>query len=116
MMSCALCLLVAPDLAYATAAPMCNELAQTIEAPPPVLPSDGGTIRAGEDCAALHMAKTVPGAPHRAQSADFTSPIQFAPTEGVWISRSPRQRWVAPNENDNPALSGFSSGVYRPPR
>jgi len=47
----ALCLLLLPsEASAAVAAPMCNELAQSIEAPPTIWPHRGGSIRAVPSC------------------------------------------------------------------
>lgn len=46
-----LCLMLLPSRASAAvAAPMCNELAQSIEAPPTIWPHHGGSIRAAPSC------------------------------------------------------------------
>lgn len=95
---------------------MCNELAQTIEAPPPAMKHDGGTIAAADDCAPDHFAKSPPGAPHRANTIDFGYTLKLAPTTGISVSprlRPPRQRVTS---ECTPCHPGFSTGIYRPPR
>lgn len=49
VMTCALVALLAPASAWAIA-PMCDEQAQTIEAPAPIYPSKSGAISAGTLC------------------------------------------------------------------
>ena len=113
--TCALCTFLVASGAAAYA-PMCNELAQSIDAPPPALPHNGGTIRAAEDCAPEHFAKAPPGAPDRADGNHFGTTLKLTPTSSAYVSpqeRPPREPVVAAEASGR---AGFASGIYRPPR
>jgi hypothetical protein len=112
--TCALLALLGASNAQASA-PMCNELAQTIEAPPLMFHHDGGTIKA-DDCAPDHFANAPPGSPHRANTLDPGFVLKLTPTRGVVVAaraRPPRRPITAVETAPHP---GHSGSVYRPPR
>ena len=104
-----------PSITLAASAPMCDELAQSIEAPPTIWPHRGGSIRAVLPCPDAGM-DVEPGAPQRIDSSSFLSPRE-APLSlllGVCASRS--QRSALPHCSAGDCRPGYHQSVYRPPR
>lgn len=116
---CALAALLASPLAHA-AAPMCNDDATSVAAPPIVMPTDNGTLSASPPCnnrdsTDLTLGKAPP--PEQGSSPlGSESPIRALPLAVVW----PRPQRSAPlpvaKRRLWPARPGFPGSVYRPPR
>lgn len=112
-----LSLVVAPSDALAAAvAPMCNELAQSIEAPPTIWPHRGGSIRATPSCplskfrqvdASSDRAERVPPIVHREAPVGTLAGYSLMP---------PRVRLTIPRATRLVLRPAYVAGVYRPPR
>ena len=116
---CALAAVLASPLARA-AAPMCNDDATSVAAPPIVMPTDNGKISAAPSCndkgrAGLILDKA-PGPEHGTSSFGAESPLRALPLGIVWPT--PQRSAPLPIEKGRllPARAGFQSSVYRPPR
>ena len=110
--------MVAPSDALAsTAAPMCNELAQSIEAPPTIWPFRGGSIRSVPSCPASSRLWQVDANSDRAERVPplVLREAPVGPFAG-YVSRPSAARLLIP---DAPRLDlpvGHGVDVYRPPR
>lgn len=112
-----LALLLTPSEAVAqAAAPMCNELAQSIEAPPTIWPHRGGSIRALPSCP---LTKGWQG-DLNSDRAERTPPIVLreAPVATlVGFSVEPaNRRLLVPSATRFVLPPGHVTNVYRPPR
>jgi hypothetical protein len=112
-----LSLLLAPSEALASAAaPMCNELAQSIEAPPTIWPHRGGSIRALPSCPLSKFSQ----ADMRSDRIERVPPsvLREAPV-AVPLNYSIKPASVRLQVPSAPRLvlhPGHVSDVYRPPR
>jgi len=116
-MVCALSVLLLAPAALASA-PMCDEHAQTIEAPLPVVPAKGGEIRATTSCD-LSFAKLSPALPlgERPQLQASGEGLERVLSRVLILPPVPVGRLlpVSPEALAAPA-GGPLSGIYRPPR
>ena len=114
---CAFAVLLVAHSALASA-PMCDENAQTIEAPLPLVPAKGGEIRAMPSCE-LGFAKLSPALPFgermplqaSGDGLDRVLPLTSIlppPPAGDLLP-------IDPSSSVNPT-GDLGSGVYRPPR
>jgi hypothetical protein len=114
LIACALGLAL-PSISLAASAPMCDELAQSIEAPPTIWPHRGGSIRAVSQCPDTGM-DVAPGAPRRIDGSFRLSPRE-APLATILDVCAPRsQRLVVPQSWAGDCRPGHTQGIYRPPR
>ena len=95
---------------------MCDEFAQSIEAPPTIWPLRGGTIDAVPDCPDTQVTREPLGSDHMT-AASWLSPRE-APLSVVssLAKRSPDQRLAIPMAADSTHHPGYGRDVYRPPR
>jgi hypothetical protein len=116
-MVCALCTLLAPSISWATSAPMCDELAQSIEAPPTIWPFQGGTLDAVVECPGSAQATHSSSIPERAQVSIWPCPRE-APLSTASLSEAPpsSQRLAIPHETTFAKRPGYGKAIYRPPR
>jgi len=113
---CALVTLLHPGTAHASGAPMCDEHAQSIEAPPTIWPFRGGTIDRAPNCPET-KASEAPGHPDHAAATPALWPREAPLSIYSSVSkRPPDQRlpivqaaWVGQRP-------GYTPSVYRPPR
>jgi hypothetical protein len=114
--ACALVALLVPSAAWAYA-PMCNESAQTIDAPAPIYPSKSGQISAVPDCE-LEWAKlgSAP-APDPGQPLLTAEAIDRALASGAPIPPCARStRLQLQLDELGQGSAGAGRDVFRPPR
>jgi len=114
---CAAFVLLAPRAAFAvTSAPMCNEFAQSIEAPPTIWPHHGGSIQALPACPVTNFWNVDANTEH----AERVPPIVLreAPMASAQSHvRSPLcARVQIPASTHLTPRPGHPLDVYRPPR
>jgi hypothetical protein len=116
----AVCLLAAVLAAPRTAeasGPWCDSEAQTIAAPPPVMPRDFGEISAWKDCrfgAAVAVDETPPARDGQ-QAAAPEAPDKATVTSLAWPPSPGSQRLIT-STSDEVLRPGFPLPVYKPPR
>jgi hypothetical protein len=114
---CALTALLMAPSALASA-PMCDEHAQTIEAPLPLFPSKGGEIKAAPACdsSVVELLRAAP-APDRQAPSMTADAVQRFFAFGGYFPQCPRgQKLAAPASASEPGKPGFTSSLFRPPR
>ena len=110
-------LLVAiPGAAWA-AAPMCDETAQSIAAPFPLLPSENGTIDALPcDAPTFEHLDDAP-LPQQERSAEALASVdRVIPSGSAWLAGPKGIRQQIPKAAHYRCPSEHSRNVYRPPR
>ncbi len=115
---CALCVLLLPAVSWAAvSAPMCNELAQSVEAPPTLWPFRGGSVQAAPRCPDLSVAHHEDGTPVRANGAMGLLAREAPLSVGSVSMRAPlQQRLRIPTCGEDHTRPGHYPDVYRPPR
>ncbi len=110
----ALVILLGPRTAAAAPAPWCGELAQSIEAPPPVYPVDDATISAGpcEQRDGVKIPAPLPELRGNLKNVKSDQGVLFA----QHFPRAPAVRLPVPVPTRNLARAGHQRGVERPPR
>lgn len=113
---CAAAVVLLPSAAWAYA-PMCDENAQTIDAPLPLYPSKGGEISAGQSCE--NDGSLLGSVPQQDPSRPLLAAenIDRALARGAPIppcARSSRLRMLS--DARGAARSGATRDVFRPPR
>ena len=109
--------LLVSGTAFAIPAPMCDEHAQSIAAPFPLLPSDNGEARASTPCEqrGSHELGRAP-TPDRQNPTAQEAAERVLPAH-VWALPRDRGRQTPPAEAVKTDLRpGHSLGVFRPPR
>lgn len=116
---CAVAALLASPLARA-AAPMCNDDATSVAAPPIVMPTDNGTLTASPPCHNKDTPDLLSGKaplPERGPNAVGTeSPPRALPLGLVMPPPWRSAPLPVAKRCLMPARSGFRNSVYRPPR
>lgn len=112
-----LCLmLLSSEASAAVAAPMCNELAQSIEAPPTIWPHRGGSIRAVPSCPNLKLWQV----DANSDRAERVPPIVLreAPVAALsgCFEKPGAVRSLVPRATRLVLHPGHVGSVYRPPR
>ena len=112
-----LCLLLLPsEASAAVAAPMCNELAQSVEAPPTIWPHRGGSIRAVPSCPNLKLWQI----DTNSDRAERVAPIVLreAPIAALsgGFEKPGAVRSPIPRATRLVLHPGHVGSVYRPPR
>jgi len=112
-----LCLLLLPsEASAAVAAPMCNELAQSIEAPPTIWPHHGGSIRAVPSCPTFKLWQVDASSDH----AERVPPIVLREAPVATLSgqfeKPSAVRSSIPRATRLVLHPGHVGSVYRPPR
>lgn len=113
---CALGVVIVPAAAWADA-PMCDEHAQTVDAPLPIYPSKGGEISAGPSCERNPMRLDAAPQPRPDRPLLDAQAIDRALAFGASVpmcAKSPRLA-LATSAVGGPH-SGAGSDVFRPPR
>jgi hypothetical protein len=113
---CAAGVLLAPTLAWAYA-PMCDEHAQTVDAPLPIYPSKGGEISAGPSCERDPM--RFDAAPERSPERPLldAQAIDRGLAVGSSIPACAKGARLALSSSElGRARPGAVLGVFRPPR
>src|SRR5690606_11360782 len=113
----ALSLLLAPSVALASGvAPMCNELGQSIEAPPTIWPHRGGAIQATPSCPLTKFRQ----ADRSSDRAERVAPItqREAPVAALATTSlpPPAVRLTIPPAPKLVLRPGHVADIYRPPR
>jgi hypothetical protein len=114
---CAVAVLLTPAEAFAvTTAPMCNEFAQSIEAPPTIWPHHGGSIQALPACPVSSFWKVDVNAEHVERIPPIV--LREAPMAlGNGHVKSPLvARVQVPAATHLTLRPGHPLDVYRPPR
>jgi hypothetical protein len=115
-LACALTAVLAPAVAWAYA-PMCDENAQTIDAPAPIYPSKPGAISAVADCDSdrTQLGRLPQQDPHRTQLS--AEAIDRALASAALIPPCVKSARLTIHLGQlGRALSGSGSDVFRPPR
>ncbi len=114
LVACALSVAL-PSTSLAASAPMCNELAQSIEAPPTIWPHRGGSISAVPACPDLELGIDK-GAPQRIDNSFWLSPREAPLAMGTVVYGFRSGRLLLSWESGSDGRPGYRPGVYRPPR
>jgi|SRR5690606_2998595 len=113
---CLLCVTLVPRTSFAAGGPWCDELAQSIEAPPIIWPHRGGSLQAVPPCPESRV-EHHQGLPQRADVTSSTSAREVPVTPGAPLLAAPRTpRLSVPGDGDRVQLCGHPRAVYRPPR
>jgi len=116
VLACALGVLLAPTAAWAYA-PMCDEHAQTVEAPLPIYPSKGGEIAAAPNCESDKSG--LDAAPERGPERPLLS-AESIDRGLALVTNVPAcaksARLALSSTELGRACAGAGSGVFRPPR
>jgi hypothetical protein len=109
--------LVAMPAAALAAVPMCDETAQSIAAPFPILPSHNGVIDALPcDAPGFEGFGEVPTR-QQDRAADVLIPVErVVPMPSVWVPKQERVRAAVPRAASYRCPSEHRQSVYRPPR
>ncbi|MEZ4221259.1 MAG: hypothetical protein R3B13_10025 [Polyangiaceae bacterium] len=105
-----------PNVAWALA-PMCDESAQSIAAPFPLLPHDNGVLE-GFPCDTPTFDR-VGGAPSERQDSTLRASLSIdrvMPSNGFWLPKRMGERIAIPAAARTHLPREHRSSVYRPPR
>ena len=105
------------SVAWAAPAPMCNDSAQSIAAPFPILPSRNGELRGRTPCG--ERVRFELGKAPTPQHELTAPPLSFMRMPAVSPRSIPRARGQRRPVSDTVRYStrpGFAQGIFRPPR
>jgi len=112
-----LCLLLVPSHASASVgAPMCNELAQSIEAPPTIWPHHGGSIRAVPSCPNFKLWQIDANSDRAERVAPIVLREAPVATLNGQFEKPGAVRSLVPRAIRLALPPGHVGSVYRPPR
>jgi len=99
-------------------APICDEHAQTIEAPLPLFPPKGGEIKAAPACESgvVELLRAAPAPDRQAPSMAVEAVQRFTAFAGLFPQCPRGQKLAAPVAASEPGKPGFSDSLFRPPR
>jgi hypothetical protein len=113
----ALATLLVTSAVFAVPAPMCDEHAQSIAAPFPILPSDNGEASASKPCEARrHFELGRAQTPERHGSSANEVVERALPAKVFAMPRDRGRQSPPASAKRCAARPGFTNGVFRPPR